>query len=111
MKLSSTMAVSILAGVLAAGCGSSDSCVNGSGSTVSQTLDLSGLTGVDFQAAGEVTVMLGETQVVMIEGQENIIERLNTDVINGIWEVGFSECIGNTDGLIITIVGKPKGQT
>lgn len=90
--------------VLTVGCGSSgDSCVNGTGSVISQTLDLSRLTGVDFQADGAVTVTLGTTQRVMVHGQENIINRLNTDVINGIWEVGFDQCVNNISDLRIDI--------
>jgi hypothetical protein len=104
MKLGSAMEALVLALTLTtAGCGSSDSCVNGSGSIVSQTLDLSSLTGVDFQAAGEVVVTLGETQQVMVRGQDNIIELLNTDVINGVWEVGFDECVQNISELRVDI--------
>lgn len=100
---SAVVALSFTTVVVTAGCGSADSCVNGSGSVISQTLDLSGLTGVDFQAAGEVTVTLGSSQQVMVSGQENIVERLNTDVINGIWEIGFDECVQNISGLRIDI--------
>lgn len=78
-----------------AGCGSSDQCVNGAGPIVSQTLDLSALTGFDFQVGGEVTAVVGETQQVMVRGEENVIDLLNRDVINGIWEIGFTECVQN----------------
>jgi len=104
MKLSSAALafVSVL-GISAVGCGSSDSCVNGSGTIVSQTLDLTALTGIDFQTAGEVTVRPGTTQVVMVRGEENVIELLNRDVINGVWEIGFTDCVRDVSELRIDI--------
>ena len=81
--------------VSAAGCGSSDPCVNGAGPIVSQTLDLTTLTGFDFQVGGQVTAIAGETQQVMVRGEENVIDLLNRDVVNGIWDIGFTECVQN----------------
>lgn len=81
--------------VSVAGCGSSDQCVNGAGPIVSQTLDLSTLTGFDFQVGGEVTAVPGETQQVMVRGEQNVIDLLNRDVVNGIWEIGFTQCVQN----------------
>lgn len=81
--------------VSVAGCGSSDQCVNGAGPIVSQTLDLSTLTGFDFQVGGEVNAVPGETQQVMVRGEQNVIDLLNRDVVNGIWEIGFTQCVQN----------------
>ena len=104
MKLSSTMTAIASALVMCLhGCGSSDSCVSGNGPIVAQTLDLSAVTGIDFQAAGEVNVAVGATQLVMVRGEENIIELLNTDVINGVWEIGFDDCVRDVSELRIDI--------
>ena len=89
--------------VSAAGCGSSDQCVNGAGPIVSQTLDLTTLTGFDFQVGGEVTAVVGETQQVMVRGEENVVDLLNRDVVNGIWEIGFTECVRNVSELRVEI--------
>lgn len=104
MKLSSTL-VSIVSSVVIGllGCGGSDSCVSGNGPIVAQTLDLSALNGVDLQTSGALTVMEGATQQVMVRGDENIIELLNTDVINGTWEIGFTECVRDVSELSIDI--------
>ena len=92
MALFRTVATLVLGlAVSAAGCGS-DSCVGGSGPIVSQTLDLSNFTGFDFQIGGEVTVVPGSTQQVVVRSQQNVIDILNRDVINGIWEIGYTEC-------------------
>lgn len=101
----SAVFVAVLSGLVFSmiGCGTPDSCLSGSSSVVSQTLDLTGLTGVDFQAAGRLSVNLGETQMVMVKGPDNIIDRLNTDVINGVWEIGFDECVRDDTRLEIVI--------
>jgi len=86
----------------AAGCGS-DSCVNGSGPIVSQTIDLSSVTGFDFQVGGDVTVVPGATQQVIVRSQQNVIDRLNRDVINGIWEIGYTECVEGINEFSVAI--------
>jgi len=93
----------LLLAVSAAGCGSSDPCVSGAGPVVSQTLDLSNLTGFDFQVGGEVVATLGTTQQVVIRSQQNVIDQLNRDVINGIWEIGFAQCVRNVSELRVEI--------
>ena len=89
-------------GTLVSGCGSS-SCAGGSGPIVSQTIDLSSFTAVNFQAAGEVLVVPGSTQRVVVRGQQNIIDRLNRDVVNGVWDIGFTECVDNVSELRVDI--------
>ena len=86
-----------------AGCGSSDPCVGGAGPIVSQTLDLSTLTGFDFQVGGEVTAVPGATQRVVVHSQQNVIDLLNRDVLNGIWDIGFTQCVRNIGELRVEI--------
>lgn len=95
-----TLALGIAISVV--GCGSDD-CTNGAGPVVSQTLDLSNLTGFDFQEGGEVTAVLGATQRVVVHGPQNVIDALNRDVINGVWEIGFTQCVRNVSDLRIDI--------
>jgi len=99
-RATATLALGLTVSV--AGCGS-DSCVSGSGPIVSQTLDLSSFTGFDFQVAGEVTVVPDTTQQVVVRGEQNVIDRLNRDVINGIWEIGFAECVRNVSDFRVDI--------
>lgn len=88
--------------VAAVGCGS-DQCVSGAGPIVSQTIDLTSLTGFDFQAGGEVVALPGANQQVVVRTQENIIDLLNRDVINGIWAIGFTECVRDVSELRVEI--------
>ena len=87
---------------LVTGCGS-DPCVNGNGPIVSQTFDLSSLTGFDFAVGGEVTVVPGDTQQVVVRTQQNVVDLLNRDVINGIWIIDFTECVQNVGELSVDI--------
>jgi uncharacterized protein with beta-barrel porin domain len=103
MALFRTVATLVLGlAVSAAGCGS-DPCVGGTGPIVSQTLDLSSFTGFDFQVGGEVTVVPGDNQQVVVRSQQNVIDILNRDVINGIWEIGYTQCAGGISEFSVDI--------
>lgn len=84
------------------GC-NSDDCVNGTGPIVSESIDLSTFDGFDFQAAGEVVAVPGTTQQVIVRAEQNIIDVLNRDVLNGVWNIGFTECVGQVSELRIEI--------
>jgi hypothetical protein len=84
------------------GC-NSDGCIDGSGPIVSESIDLFTFDGFDFQAAGEVTVVPATTQQVVVRGEQNIIDALNRDVLNGVWNIGFSECVGQVSELRVEI--------
>ena len=86
-----------------AGCGSSDQCVGGAGPIVSQTLDLSSVTGFDFQEDGQVTAVPGTTQRVMVRAPQNVIDLLNRDVLNGVWDIGFTQCVRNVSELRVEL--------
>ena len=98
------VAVTLVLGfaVSVAGCGSDD-CANGAGPVVSQTLDLSGLTGFDFQEAGEVTAVLGAAQRVTVRAPQNVIDVLKRDVLNGVWEIGFTQCVRSVSDFSVEI--------
>ena len=84
------------------GC-NSDGCIDGAGPIVSESIDLFTFDGFDFQAAGEVSVVPGTTQQVVVRGEQNIIDALNRDVLNGVWNIGFTECVGQVSDLRIEI--------
>ena len=103
MRLFRLLALSSVIAAFAVGCGDSDSCISGSGPSVSQTIDLSAFTGFDFQAAGDVTVTEGATQQVMVRAQQNVIDVLNRDVLNGFWRIGFTQCVRDTGDVRVEI--------
>jgi len=75
----------------------------GEGDTVTRQLTVPAFEGVDLRIAGDVVLMEGPTQKVEVQGQENIINQLETDVDNGTWEIEFDNRVRNYDRLKVFI--------
>ena len=80
-------------------------CVNGSGPVVEQTIDLPDFTGVELSMSGSVFIKQGPVQEVVIEAQQNIIDEIERDVRNGVWEIETDGCVRdvNTFRVFITM--------
>ncbi len=57
--------------------------VKGSGQIARETRPLSGFTGVDLQAVGDVTITIAEVDSVVVEADDNILPLLKTEVVGG----------------------------
>ena len=81
------------------------SCINGSGGIITRTLTMPAFTGIDMAIAADVFILQGATQIVEVTGHTNVIERLDTDVSNGVWDIEFSkDCYKNYDlSIVITV--------
>ncbi len=55
--------------------------VRGSGHLTRETRPVSGFTGVDLQAVGEVTITMGDVDSVVVEADDNILPLLKTDLV------------------------------
>jgi len=64
--------------------------LTGSGPIVTQDLNLADFTGVSLGFSGDVYLRQGKTQSVRVEGQQNLIDHLNTDVVDGVWKMKFN---------------------
>lgn len=95
----------VLAALLSVpGCdGSDSSCIEGQGPLVSRTLELASFEGIDFQVAGKVSISQGDEQLVEVRARENMIDLLNTDILQGVWGIGFRECVRDTGPVEVTI--------
>ncbi|MTI39549.1 head GIN domain-containing protein [Fulvivirga lutimaris] len=78
--------------------------IDGRGPVVKQELVLPTFESIDFQIAGEVTVIQGAEQKVLVTSQRNIIEKLNTRVVNGNWEIDLEHGRYDYDVMSITII-------
>ena len=67
----------------------SDDDVDGFGPVITEELQLASFQNVDFQIAGVVNIKQGPVQQVMVTSQANIIQSLNTRVVNNTWEINF----------------------
>jgi hypothetical protein len=84
MKKSNIIAVAILiAGLLAQSC--TKDPVEGLGKIDTVTLQVDEFSGIALRGVSDVYIVYGETQEVKVTGHPNIISRIETDVINGVW--------------------------
>ncbi|MEM6317049.1 MAG: head GIN domain-containing protein [Bacteroidota bacterium] len=78
-------------------------CEEGFGSTITQELGLSDFTGIELRTDAQVYLAQGDELEVLVKGQENIIDELETRVRNDVWEIEFDDCVRNSDVLRIYI--------
>jgi hypothetical protein len=76
--------------------------VKGEGPVVKQDLNLEKLHSIGLGVAAKVYISKGAQQKATVEGQQNIIDLLKREVVNGSWEISFnSKNVGNYESLII----------
>ncbi len=78
-------------------------CEEGFGGTTTEEIVLADFTGIKLRTDAQVYITQGEDQEVVIKGQENIIEELETSVRNDVWEIEFDDCVDDSDVLRIFI--------
>jgi hypothetical protein len=78
--------------------------IDGRDPVVKQELILPSFESIDFQISGDVTVIQGAEQQVFVTSQRNIIEKLNTRVVNGNWEISLEHGRYDYDVMSITII-------
>lgn len=78
-------------------------CVDDEGPAVSETLDLSGFDGVVLRISADVEVTQGPVFSVRAEGKANVIDELELDVRNGVWDIEFDDCVRDQGQLKIFI--------
>ena len=74
-------------------------CECGEGDIVSQTLNINEFTGVKLRGSSKVFITQGNDFQVIVEGQQNIIDLIELDIQDNIWEIEFEECIRDYEKL------------
>lgn len=69
--------------------------VRGEGPIVERTIDVERFDGFALTISGDVYVEKGSTQKVVVKGQQNLIDLLNTDANDGFWKIKFTESVNN----------------
>lgn len=77
--------------------------IKGQGPKVTKTLDVSGFDGITLAFSGDVYLKQGSNYAVEAEGQENIIDNIETNVSGGIWRIKFDRNVRNHQGIKIYI--------
>ena len=78
-------------------------CENGRGDRVTEILNLPEFTGIHLGISATVFLKQGAEQKVEVFAQENIIEILERDVSNGVWDIEFEKCVFDFKDVEITI--------
>ncbi len=77
--------------------------IKGEGPIVEQTLDVSDFTGVSLAISGEVILKQGNQTSVVVKGQQNIIDNIETDVFGQTWKIRFDKNVRNHKNVVIYI--------
>jgi hypothetical protein len=77
--------------------------IKGKGPIVEKELNLSSFDAIKLKISGDVFLKQGP-QRVMVKGQQNIIDNIETDVSDNVWEIEFDERVRKYDGLKIYIM-------
>lgn len=78
-------------------------CVDGDGPIVEQVLNLDDFSGIEVRLPIEVVLRQGDFQEVRVEGKQNIIDELELDIRNGVWEIETRDCVRDIGNMKIFI--------
>ena len=77
--------------------------LRGSGTVATEIREASGFSGVLLLGSGRVRIELTGTESVEIEAEDNLLEHLTTDVVDGVLELSSSRSISPTEEIVYTI--------
>ncbi|MFA6127704.1 MAG: head GIN domain-containing protein [Bacteroidales bacterium] len=89
MKITVSIILATSMMLIATGCIKEDPCLHGVGLIKEITLTLDSFNSIDLKSSENVVISYGEKQEVVARGHANIIEKLNTRVVNGTWEIAL----------------------
>jgi len=77
----------LIASILLTSCSDTFDNIRGEGPIVTQSLQVDPFNAIEMQGIDDVYITYGTEQSVRVEGHENIISRIKTEVINGTWYI------------------------
>jgi len=77
--------------------------IKGEGPIIEKTLDVSDFTGVSLGISGNVILKQGNQTSVVVEGQQNIIDNIQTDVYGDVWRIRYDKNVRNHKRVTIYI--------
>ncbi len=78
-------------------------CEKGNGVIVTQTLELEQFDRVNFIRHADVYITQGLPQSITIEGEENLMDLIKTDVVDGQWTFDFKKAVTEYERMTIRI--------
>ena len=93
--------------ILLTACEDDEFCRNGRGSIEITTLDVASFSGIHLKRNADVFIQQGDDQFVEIRAQENVIDELDVEVINGILVIDLKRCFYSMDMDVFVTVSQP----
>ena len=94
----------IAVAALFAACGKDGGSVKGSGPVIQQEFNLPPVSAISLSIDANVILTRGDSQTVVIEGQQNIINNIEKYVTSdGYWNIGYYNSVRNHSGVTIYI--------
>lgn len=85
-------------------CGKNGRNIKGTGPIVDREYNMAPISGTALSIDGDVIVTRGDSQSVVIRGQQNIIDNIEKSVSSdGIWRIGYYNSVRNHAGITIFI--------
>lgn len=107
MNLSKTVfLLALLISFLVTGCqkdNENDVCINGIGPIVTKTLSVPNFTGINSLGSNNIIITQGAEQEIIAVGHENIIDRIETNVSGGVWDIELEDGCYNNYELTLNI--------
>ncbi len=77
--------------------------ISGEGPTVTETWNLSTISGIGLAFSGEVILTQGSIQSVEVEGQKNILDNIKREVKDGYWSIKFDQNVRRHENVTVRI--------
>lgn len=85
------------------GCNVFDDCMQGKGQMVTRALELDDFHSLRFSGNEKIYISQGPKQEVLVEGQENVIAKLDRSVRNKVWTNRMHGCVRSHQPLVYFI--------
>lgn len=103
-KIHSIIIVLVLIGLVSSSCTKFSNRIKGQGPVVRQSFELKSVSAVALSLDANVVLTHGDSQTVVIEGQQNIINNIEKYVTDeGMWNIGYYNSVRNHAGVNIYI--------
>lgn len=98
-----SMVIFLLAGKAIHGQSGSHGYIKGEGGIVKQEISLGPVQGINLGISGDVVLTPGNTQKIVIEGQQNIIDNIRREIKDGTWKIYFVQNVKEAKPVTIYI--------
>ena len=103
-KIQIILLATLFIGLGLSSCSKYTNRIKGQGPIVKQTVELPSISAVSLSIDANVTLTHGDSQTVLIEGQQNIINNIEKYVTSeGMWRIGYHNSVTSHSGVKIYI--------